>query len=63
VGSPSAQAHRRACEAWRHEELELELPELTRDAIVSFDVAPHEQECGLDSCSEVPALIDDLRLE
>jgi len=43
--------------------LELALPEPTTDAIVTFDLAPHGEECGLASCDEIPALIDDLRLE
>lgn len=43
--------------------LELELPEPTTDAIVSFQLEPHSSECGLISCYDIPALIDDLRLE
>lgn len=43
--------------------VELELPQATTDAIVSFDLEPRAEDCGLVHCRDIPALIDDLRLE
>jgi hypothetical protein len=43
--------------------VELDLPEPGDDVLVSFDIAAQPFDCGPIACSDVPSLIDDLRLE